>query len=97
MGWDGFPKVVENGRVRTSEQVLLEELHPHAVAVKVNMKVGHAYAAVPGTDGHVHPWYYLADTSTDDAGTWIEFKWTPPEESPSRWPAAVASAITRWD
>lgn len=97
MGWDGFLQVVEGGRVRTPEEVLVEELHPEAVAVKVNMKRGYAYAAVPGTDGHVHPWFYLAGTSTDDYGTWVEFKCLATEESPARWPAVVAGAITRWD
>lgn len=97
MGWDGFLKVVDDGRVRTPEQVLLEELHPDAVALHVNMRAGHAYAAVPGSDGHVHPWYYLADTSVDGDRTWIEFKCIPTEESPTRWPPAVANAITRWD
>lgn len=97
MGWDGFPETGFDGTRRTPERVLREELHPDAVAVHVNLRAGVAYVAVPSQDGHVRPWYYLADKTTSAGETLIEFKCLDIAESPRRWPGKVASAITRWD
>lgn len=102
MGWDGFPKVDRSGRARTATQVLREELHPLAAAVKVQMKagVGYGYVANPSADGYVRAWFYLVEAvrpdPRDDA-VWFDFKYIPVDESPMEWPNEVVEAVTRWD
>lgn len=62
----------------------------------VNLSSGTAYAAVPDDEGQVHGAFYRAESESTDGETWIAFKEFPVEESPVRWPAAVADVITRW-
>ncbi|WP_454111165.1 hypothetical protein [Leifsonia shinshuensis] len=96
MGWDLYPRTVA-GRVRTAEQVLREDVVPRALATYVNQRSGHAYAAVRGDGGEVQAWYFYVETGEgSDGEPWIAFKVIPTEESPRRWPEAVASKITRW-
>lgn len=76
--------------------MLQQEVVPNAIAVHVNLKSRAAYAAVPSKDGQVRPWYFLVDTEETDGEACVAFKDVATEESPSRWPDAVANVITRW-
>lgn len=95
MPWDGFPRTVD-GRRRTPEQILKEEVVPRAVAVYVNLRSGTAYAAVPGDDGRVHACFFLSDSEDDGGEEYVLFKAMSVDESPNRWPFAVAKEITSW-
>lgn len=98
MPWDGFPRVVD-GRTHTAKQVFQERLVPSAVAVYVSVKSGNAYAALPDDDGEVYPVFYAVEEAneSDDDDACFLFKQFSIHESPYRWPAAVANAITRWE
>lgn len=95
MGWDAFPRDAD-GRRRTAAEAFQEVLVPSAVAVYVSVKSGNAYAALPGEGDEVYPAYFRVEEMEIDGRRGLAFKRFSIEESPYRWPAAVANVLTHW-
>lgn len=102
MGWDGVDMTDQQGRRRSVADVLAAELSSQGqtvAALDASVAKGRAYLAVRGADGQVRPVYLLLDPidETDPAHPVLSYKDYPVDESPARWPAKVAQALTTWE
>jgi hypothetical protein len=102
MGWDGVGMADEQGHRRAVADVLTAEFSGRdrtVVAVDANVAKGRAYLAVRGADGQVRPVCLLLDPvdESDPDHPFLYYKDFPVDESPRRWPAKVAQALTTWE
>jgi len=102
MGWDGVGMADEQGHRRAVADVLMAEFSGRdrtVVAVDANVAKGRAYLAVRGADGQVRPVCLLLDPvdESDPAHPFLHYKDFPVDESPRRWPAKIAQALTTWE
>lgn len=68
---------------------------PDIVALDASVAKGRAYLACHDANDHVRPRYLLLDRVPFDE-TSVIYKDLELEESPSRWPSAIAAALTTW-
>lgn len=68
----------------------------NVVAVDASVAKGRAYLACRDSDGSVRP-MFLWLARFDMSGDAVMYKHMSLEESPTRWPAAVAEALTTWE
>jgi len=110
MPWDDLKLSDGNNRRRSLADALRElytgEGGPEVVAVDASLAKGRAYLAIRTSDGAVRPHYlWLAPaeefggdgTNDPGMGPYLMYKMIPVEESPRRWPRAVAEALTTWE
>ncbi|MFJ8388623.1 hypothetical protein ACIQ9Q_29680 [Streptomyces sp. NPDC094438] len=110
MPWDDLKLTDQSRRRRSLADALRDyyggEDETAVVAVDASLAKGRAYLAIRDTGGAVRPLYlWLApaeefggDGSNDpEMGPYMMQKVIPVAESPSRWPRAVAEALTTWE
>jgi hypothetical protein len=95
VGWDSLPRNGRDGKRLALDAALRQEF-PGAVAVDASVAKGRAYLAYRDSDGTVRPICLWLERDEFVDGEVI-YKHVGLEESPIRWPSAVANALTTWE
>lgn len=88
--------MTDGGGKRLPIAAAIRQEFPEAIAVDASVAKGRAYLAYRDRGGAVRPMYLWLER-WDVADGEVMYKHVGIEESPIRWPSAVAAALTTWE